>query len=311
MLKELHEIDLNSTDGERRLRAALRDGFFFVRNTVPEALLDDAYQLLEAFFTLPTEVKQECRVPGSNGQSGYTPPLIETAEKGRVPDWKELFHWGVRLPENHPLRVRYPARYPEPLLPEDIVPGIEAVLTELHARMLAFQHEVASAVGRGLGVPAEYFAELLQDGPVVNRATWYPPMADAPSKDHVWAVEHQDFDLLTALPRATARGLQVQAEDGSWLSVDAPAGYAVVNVGMVLERLTDGLARAAVHRVVADPDQQGGRLSIVQFCHPAPWTVLAPLRIPGETEHPRRFPILTADDLFQRTMYRINRLGSR
>ncbi|MDH6129704.1 2-oxoglutarate and iron-dependent oxygenase domain-containing protein [Kitasatospora sp. GP82] len=311
MLKELYEIDLSGHGSDRRLRAALQDGFFFVRNTVPESLLDDAYQLLEAFFALPAEVKQECRVPGSNGQSGFTPPLVETAEKGRVPDWKELFHWGVRLPEDHPLRVRYPSRYPQPLLPEALVPGIDAVLTELHTRMLAFQHEVAAEIGRSLGLPAQYFAELLQDGPVVNRATWYPPMQDAPSQDHVWAVEHQDFDLITALPRATAGGLQVQAEDGSWLPVDAPAGYAVVNVGMVLERLTGGLARAAVHRVVAEPGQSGGRLSIVQFCHPAPWTVLTPLRIPGEEERASRFPTLTADDLFQRTMYRINRLDSR
>jgi hypothetical protein len=55
--------------------------------------------------------------------------------------------------------------------------------------------------------------------------------------------------------------------------------------------------------VVATAGQTGGRLSIVQFCHPAPWTVLTPL-----AGSPPRYPTLTADDLFQRTMYRINRL---
>ncbi|WP_030744082.1 isopenicillin N synthase family oxygenase [Streptomyces sp. NRRL S-31] len=308
----LHEIDVAGRTGSATVRAALGDGFFLVRNAVPESLLDEAYQLLEQFFALPLDDKKSVRVPGSNGQSGYTPPLVETAEKsGRTPDWKELFHWGAALPAGHPLRTRYPARYPDPCLPDELVPGIGKVLSELHTRMKAFQVKVVGTIGEALGVPAGYFEEMLDDGPVVNRAAWYPPMGGAPSEQHTWAVEHQDFDLITALPRATAPGLQVLHHDGEWLSVDAPEGYAVVNVGMVLERLTDGLARAAVHRVVADPQQSGGRLSIVQFCHPTPWTVLTPLRLPGSEGQPQRFPTLTADALFQRTMYRINRLDAQ
>ncbi|GHJ36891.1 isopenicillin N synthase family oxygenase [Streptomyces sp. TS71-3] len=308
----LQEIDIQGKAGTSAVLQALRDGFFLVRNTVPERLLDDAYGLLEEFFTLPAEDKLRCRVPGSNGQSGYTPPLVETAEKGTAPDWKELFHWGAPLPAAHPLRVRYPARYPDPRMPDDLVPGIGKVLTELHTRMKAFQVHVVGVLGEALHVHPEYFAEMLDDGPVVNRAAWYIPMENAPSEQHIWAVEHKDFDLITALPRATAPGLQVLHQDGEWLSVDAPEGYAVVNVGMVLERLTDGLARAAVHRVVADPQQSGGRLSIVQFCHPTPWSVLTPLTLPGIRDGaPQRFPTLTADAVFQRTMYRINRLDAQ
>ncbi|HEX5567249.1 MAG TPA: 2-oxoglutarate and iron-dependent oxygenase domain-containing protein [Streptomyces sp.] len=308
----LHEIDVDGRTDSVTVKSALRDGFFLVRNSVPESLLDEAYHLLEEFFTLPLEAKKAARVQGSNGQSGYTPPLVETAEKsGETPDWKELFHWGAALPAGHPLRARYPARYPDPHMPDDLVPGIGKVLSELHTRMKAFQVGVVGVIGQALGVHPGYFEEMLEDGPVVNRAAWYPPMEGAPSREHVWAVEHQDFDLITALPRATAPGLQVLHHEGEWLAVDAPEGYAVVNVGMVLERLTDGLARAAVHRVVASPDQSGGRLSIVQFCHPTPWTVLSPLRLPGSEGTPQRFPTLTADALFERTMYRINRLDTQ
>ncbi|MFI2379119.1 isopenicillin N synthase family dioxygenase [Streptomyces sp. NPDC018964] len=305
----LKEIDLARPGGHSHLRSALHDGFFLVRNTVPESLLDEAYDFLRAFFALPAEDKDACRVPGSNGQAGYTPPLVEHAEKGAVPDWKELFHWGAPLPVGHPLRVRYPARYPDPYFPDLLVPGIGSALRELHARMLDFQHDVVRTLADALGAHPDYFADMLEDGPVVNRATWYPPMDLAPSDRHVWAVEHQDFDLITALPRATAAGLEVLV-DGEWLAVDAPRGYAVVNVGTVLDRLTNGLARAAVHRVVARPGQHEGRLSIVQFCHPAPWTTLAPLRVPGAEDRPQRFAPLTADELFQRTMYRIRRLDA-
>jgi isopenicillin N synthase-like dioxygenase len=304
----LREITITGPNDAKELRAALREGFFLVRNTVPEGLLDDAYAMLHTFFHLPAEDKLSCRVEGTNGQSGYTPALVETAEKSTRPDWKELFHWGTRLPANHPLRARYPARYPPPTFPDRLVPGIGAALTELHARMLAFQIRVVGTIAEYLGIPAGYFAEMLDDGPVVNRATWYPPMDTAPSREHMWAVEHQDFDLITALPRATAAGLQVRREDGEWLPVEVVEGYAVVNIGMVLERLTNGLARAAVHRVLAGPEQHAGRLSIVQFCHPTPWTILSPVLLAEADHHLPRYPTMTADALFQRTMYRINRL---
>lgn len=123
--------------------------------------------------------------------------------------------------------------------------------------MLRFQHDVVRTLADALGAHPDYFTDLLEDGPVVNRATWYPPMAEAPTDRHVWAVEHQDFDLITMLPRATSAGLEVLV-DGEWLKVEAPPGHAVVNVGMVLDRLTNGLARAAVHRVVAPPDSGKG-----------------------------------------------------
>ncbi|MET7453962.1 2-oxoglutarate and iron-dependent oxygenase domain-containing protein [Streptomyces sp. NPDC005574] len=305
----LKEIDLERPGGRAHLRGALRDGFFLVRNTVPESLLDEAYAFLHAFFALDADAKHTCRTPGSNGQSGYTPALVEHAEKGTVADWKELFHWGAPLPARHPLRRRYPARYPDPYFPDHLVPGIGSALRELHTRMVRFQHDVVRALAGALGAHPDYFTDMLEDGPVVNRATWYPPMDQAPSTQHVWAVEHQDFDLITALPRATAAGLEVLL-DGQWLAVDAPPGYAVVNVGMVLDRLTNGLARAAVHRVVARPGTHEGRLSIVQFCHPTPWTTLSPLHIPDADNGPQRFATLTADELFQRTMYRIRRLDT-
>jgi isopenicillin N synthase-like dioxygenase len=305
----LTEVSLDGPVDAGHVRSALHDGFFLVRRTVPDAVLDDAYGLLAEFFARPADEKAEAVVPGSNGQSGYTPSGVETPEKTRVPDWKELFHWGTRLPPGHPLRRRYPARYPEPYFPDALVPGIGKVLTELHERTLEFQHRVVAVVAEALGAAPSYFAEMIEDGPVVNRAAWYPPMEQAPAPGRIWAAEHQDFDLITALPRATASGLQVLAASGEWLPVDAPGDHVVVNVGMVLERLTNGLARAAVHRVVATGDRTAARLSIVQFCHPAPWTVLTPLT--GPARHPApRHPVLTADDLFQRTMFRINRLES-
>jgi isopenicillin N synthase-like dioxygenase len=302
----LTEIDITpGADLARSATAktALGQGFFLVRHTISPGLLDDAYGLLGEFFARSPEEKLACRSPGSNGQSGYTAPMVETAERSTRPDWKELFHWGAPLPDGHPLARRFPARYPVPVWPDHLVPGIGAALRALHAAMLEFQLDVVDAIGRALGAEPAFFRDMLEEGPVVNRATWYPPMADAPSAGHLWAVEHQDFDLVTALPRATTPGLEVLFDDG-WKPVTPDEGYAVINGGMVLERLTNGAIPAALHRVVSPPGQHEGRLSIVQFCHPTPWTVLTPLTLPGAMP---KFSTLTAGDLFDRTMFRINR----
>jgi isopenicillin N synthase-like dioxygenase len=308
----IKEIDISASAGHGPPAAAgdaLRDGVFLVRHPISEALLDEAYGLLGEFFALPLEAKLKCRAPGTNGQAGYTPALIETAERSRKPDWKELFHWGRPLPAGHPLRERYASRYPDPVMPDALVPGITSALTSLHDALFDFQLSVVDVVGGALGVAPGYFREMLEDGPVVNRAAWYPPMAAAPAGDYVWAVEHQDFDLITALPRATSAGLEARV-DGEWQPVIPPEGYSVIIAGMALERLTGGAVPAVFHRVKAAPGPQASRLSIVQFCHPAPWTVLAPLDVPAGLGATTLFPALTAGDLFDRTMYRINRLDS-
>ncbi|MHB9864571.1 2-oxoglutarate and iron-dependent oxygenase domain-containing protein [Streptomyces sp. YIM S03343] len=299
----LKEIDLDQPGSRDHVRGALHDGFFLVRSTVPESLLDEADSFLRAFFALPAEDKAACRVAGTDGQSGYTQPPVEHTGKDAAPARKELFHWCARLPAAHPLRRRFPDRYPDPYFPDHLVPGIGSALCELHTRTLGFQYEVVRTVADALGAHPDYFADLLEDGPVVNRATWYPPMDRAPTHRHVRVADHQDSGLLTALPLAAEAGLEVLV-DGEWLPVDAPRGYAVVQVGMALDRLTNGLARAAVHRVVAGRGRPEGSLSVVQFCHPAPWTTLTPLRIPGAEDRPLRFAPLTADELFRRTLYR-------
>lgn len=310
MLKEIDMKTIADSSQSALLRAALQDGVFLVRHGISETLLNDAYGLLGKFFALPLDQKLAHRALGANGQAGYTPALVESAEKSDNADWKELFHWGEGLAVGHPLRDRFPNRYPDPILPDGAVPGIGIVLTELHAAMLDFQLKMVDLIAAALGLHSGYFREMLQDGPAVNRAAWYPPVADAPSRRHVWAVEHQDFDLITALPRATAAGLEVLVE-GEWIRVSPPDGCAVVNAGMVLERLTSGAIPAVIHRVIAASGQQGPRLSILQFCHPTPWTVLTPAGLPAGVAGHRQFPVMSAGDLFDRTMYRINRLDAR
>ena len=293
------------TDGVRR---SLGTGFVFTTHDIGSDLLDSAYAMLATLFALPTEAKARWIAPGSHGQSGYTGVLVETAAGSSAADWKEMYNWGAEVSAAHPLRQRYPSHYHDPVLPEADVPGITAVLTEFHRRVLDLQRRFLRIVAVALGCHEAFFDDMVLDGSHLTRAIHYPPMATAPAAGHVWAAEHRDINLITALPRASGPGLQLRTADG-WADVIAPDGQLVINSGIMLERLSNGLIPAGRHRVVAPsvPGRPGqDRYSVVQFCHPAPWFVLSPLASCVSADRPLRYGTIEAGALLERTLWDIN-----
>ena len=310
------EVDLLAFErGSRGQQAATVDGvmrslgtgFVLTRSDLPAALLDEAYGLLATFFALPEVAKQGFHSPKAAGQTGYTGTLVETAAGETLPDWKEMLNWGLPLPQHHPLRRRYPLLYPDQVLPEAAVPGITAVLESFHRSVADLQRRFLRIIATGLGLDIDFFEAVVRDGPTLTRAIHYPPMPTAPAEGHVWAAAHGDINLITALPRATAAGLQVLVE-GEWRDALAPDGQVILNSGLMLERLSNGRIPTGWHRVVAPAGSTEARLSVVQFCHPTPSTVLNPLASCIDAEHPQRFAALTAADALEEVLYRINLL---
>lgn len=289
-------------DGVRR---SLATGFVYTSHDLSEDMLDTAYGMLEQFFSLPAEEKQRWVAPGTHGQTGYTGLLVETAATSDHPDWKEMLNWGRTVPVGHPLRTRYPHRYHDPVLPDGAVPGIAEVLMELHDKVAALQTRFLRIIALGLGAHEDLFASMTTDGPHLTRAIHYPPMELAPGAEHVWAAEHGDINLITALPRATARGLQVKTVDG-WVDAVPPEGHVVINTGIMLDRISNGLIPTGIHRVVADAGATGDRYSVVQFCHPTPWTTLAPLPSCSTPDNPQRHLPVDAGSLLDQVLWEIN-----
>ncbi|MGZ0229207.1 MAG: isopenicillin N synthase family dioxygenase [Acidimicrobiales bacterium] len=284
---------------------SLATGFVYTTSDISETLLDDAYGMLAEFFHKSAEVKAEYVVEGSHGQSGYTGLLVETAASSDAPDWKEMLNWGTNLPAGHPLRTRFPHRYNAPVLPEAAVPGITDVLLRFHNQVEDVQRRFLRIIAVGLGVHESLFDDLLTDGATLTRSIRYPDMQGAPGGAHVWAGEHADINLITALPRATARGLQVKFE-GEYMDAKPPPRHMIINTGMMLERLSNDVIPSGIHRVVADPGQPGERYSVVQFCHPSPWTILSPLPSCCGPDNPQRYGAISAADALDKVLYEIN-----
>jgi isopenicillin N synthase-like dioxygenase len=284
---------------------SLQTGFVYTRHDLSEDLLDTAYGMLREFFTLPIATKQRFVAPGANGQTGYTGLLVETAASSDRPDWKEMLNWATPIEPGHPLKRKFPTAYPDQLLPEDAVPGITAVLYRFHDAIAALQRRFLRVIAQGIGCHETFFDDMVADGPTLTRAIRYPPMTEVPDAGHEWAGQHGDINLITALPRSTAPGLQVKV-DGAWVDAVAPEGQVIINTGIMLERLTNGRIPIGWHRVVAAPGYEGERYSVVQFCHPRPWTVLSPVPACCTPETPQRFAAITAADALDEVLYQIN-----
>jgi isopenicillin N synthase-like dioxygenase len=313
------DVDLlafeQGTEEQRRavvdgVMQSLRTGFVYTSHDLSDDLVDTAYGMLAEFFSLPMEEKTKSVAPGTHGQTGYTGLLVETAAVSDVPDWKEMLNWGRELPAGHPLRRKYPHRYPSRTLPEEQVPGITAVLEQFHDKVLDLQRRFLRIIALGIGCHESFFDTMTDNGTALTRAIHYPAMEMAPGEAHVWAGAHADINLITALPRATARGLQVDVdkhgEGERWVDAVPPDDGVIINTGIMLEHITNRLIPSGWHRVVADPDQPGDRYSVVQFCHPTPWTILSPVPSCITADNPQRFAPIESGDLLDQVIYDIN-----
>lgn len=316
-MNEILEVDLlafeQHTGAARRavvdgVARSLETGFVYTRHDLSEDLLDTTYGMLAEFFSLPAEVKQQFNVPGAHGQTGYTGLLVETAASSDVPDWKEMLNWASPIPAGHPLKRKFPVAYPDQVVPDAAVPGIGEVLYRFHDAIADLQRRFLRVIAEGIGCHESFFDDMVVDSPTLTRAIRYPPMSEVEgggAGGHVWAAAHGDINLITALPRATAPGLQVLVDD-VWVDAIAPDGQVVINTGIMLERLTNGRIPIGWHRVVAAPGYDDERYSVVQFCHPRPWTVLQPVPSCCTPEHPQRFAAITAADALDEVLYEIN-----
>jgi isopenicillin N synthase-like dioxygenase len=321
MSDEILDVDLlafeNGSGDQRRavvdgVTRSLATGFVYTSHDVSDDLLDTAYGMLREFFESADEAKQSAVVPGANGQTGYTGLLVETAASSDKPDWKEMLNWSTPIPAGHPLKRKFSNAYPDQMWPEHVVPGITDVLYRFHDTVADLQRRFLRVIAEGIGCHETFFDDMVQDGPTLTRAIRYPAMSeldtalgDGGEPGHVWAAAHADINLITALPRSTAPGLQVKVNE-EWADAIPPDNGIIVNTGIMLERLTNGTIPSGWHRVVAAPGYEGERYSVVQFCHPRPWTVLSPVPSCCTPESPQRFSAISAEDALDEVLYEIN-----
>ena len=279
-----------------------RTGFAVVADHgIDQALIDRAVDATKAFFALPEAVKRAYHVPGSGGARGYTPFGVETAKDATVHDLKEFWHVGRELPAGHAYR-RY---MPDNLWPAEIA-GFRPQVQALYDALDAMGATLLRAIARYLGLDARFFDDKVRLGNSVLRLLHYPPVpADAPG---VRAGAHEDINVITLLLGAEEAGLEVKTRDGQWLPITPPQGALVVNVGDMLQRLTNHVLPSTSHRVVNPaPERRGfARYSTPFFLHFEPEYRIETLPGCVSAEAPDRYPEpITADEFLQQRLREI------
>jgi isopenicillin N synthase-like dioxygenase len=268
---------------------------------IPDELIHRAEDKAKAFFALPDEVKRNYLIPGGGGARGYTPFGIETAKGLKAHDLKEFWHVGRDLPPGH----RFRDHMPDNLWPAE-VPSFKDTFQELFATFDRTGLKILKAIARYLKIDENYFEDAVRDGNSVLRALHYPPQKE-PTGEHIRAGAHEDINAITLLLGAEEAGLELQTMDGRWIPVSPRSGELVVNIGDMLQRLTNGVLRSTSHRVVNPaPDRAAhARYSMPFFLH---FRSDFPIESLPETvpagEQPK-WPPVTANDYLQERLREI------
>lgn len=280
-----------------------RYGFVVIRgHGVPARLTADFLDCYRAFFALPEAVKRRYHVPGTGGARGYTPFGIETARGAAHHDLKEFWHVGRELPAGH----RY-SRYMPPNLWVEELPGFRELSLAMFAAFDAVGRTLLRAIARSLQLADDWFEPTVSEGNSVLRVIHYPPMPPDPAGS-IRASAHEDINVITLLMGADEPGLEVLTKQGQWLAVDPPPGSLVVNVGDMLQRLTNGVLRSTTHRVVNPPSDRAriARFSMPFFLHFNPDFLIETLESCVTPERPNAYPTpVTADEYLQQRLREI------
>lgn len=268
-------------------------GFVAVKNHgIPDELIADLYKYVQQFFALPGEEKKKYEIPDLAGQRGYTSFGKEHAKGSDAPDLKEFFQFGQVVEDNDPIKSEYPDN-----VQVNDVPAFNTTFTKAYRAFEKSGRALLQAIALYLGLDEHYFDEYIHNGNSILRAIHYPPITQEP-KSAIRAEQHEDINLITLLVGASADGLQILTKQNEWVPVTSLPEQIVVNVGDMLQRLTNNKLKSTTHRVVNPPREMWGssRFSIPFFLHPKGEMSLACLESCIDERHPKAFPDATAGE---------------
>ncbi|MBW4533364.1 MAG: isopenicillin N synthase family oxygenase [Pleurocapsa minor HA4230-MV1] len=315
LFKEIPTVDLHDFASNRPLvkqnfvqtlgNAFENIGFVAVKNHgLTDAMSENLYHAVKQFFALPEATKLNYEISGIGGQRGYTAKGKEHAKGRSVGDLKEFYHVGQELAEAELTRLNYPAN----IFPSEVPEFANATITA-YRTLEAAGVQILRAIALYLQLEENYFDRQVKLGNSILRPIHYFPInnpQDIPA-NAVRAAAHGDINLITLLMGASAEGLEILRQDGNWIPFTALPNQIAVNVGDMLERLTNKKLRSTIHRVV-NPAQgfwDTPRYSIPFFMHPVSEMDLSCLAECIDEQHPKQFEDLTAGEFLTQRLREI------
>lgn len=283
----------NKKDFVQELGKAFEEvGFVAVKNHgVPDQLIGDLYKYIQEFFSLPIEQKKMYEIPELAGQRGYTSFGKEHAKGSDNPDLKEFYQYG-QIPRDNYIEDEYP-----PNISIKQINLFDKTFSDAYRVFEKLGSALLQAISMYLNLDEHYFDKYIFNGNSILRAIHYPPITQEP-KTAIRAEQHEDINLITLLVGASADGLQILTKQQNWVGVTSLPDQIVVNVGDMLQRLTNNKLRSTTHRVV-NPDRElwhTSRFSIPFFLHPISCMSLQCFPECIDIQHPKLYKDATAGE---------------
>ena len=263
-------------------------GFFYVKHHgIPPEVVKRTYQAAKAFFDLPFEAKQLLHVAKSGPTlRGYNPMYAENVDPENTRDFKESFDFGLHQEEVSPF-------FGPNLMPSELA-GFEETCEAYHSAMMELARKLVGALSLSLGLPADHF-EAMQRNPItIQRLQHYPPQTDVVGPEEIGIGAHTDYGFLTILSQDSVGGLQVRNRAGEWIAAPPIEGTFIINIGDLVETLTNGRYASTIHRVVNTSGRE--RYSIPFFIDLDFDAVVEPLPTCVSSENPPKYPAYTCGE---------------
>jgi len=306
MAKHVPTLDIRRFESDKstfvaELGAAYREfGFCCISgHGIASDLIVNAYRVFQQFFALPEAIKMKYHLPGTGGARGYTGFGIETAKDSLYPDLKEFWHIGREIPRDS----KYAEIMAPNLWPESEVHDFKEYGYGLYEALDQLGTRVLRALALHIDLPENYFDDKTNFGNSILRPIHYPPITNE-NVPNVRAGAHEDINFITLLVGASAAGLEVYTREQMWLPITTQGDAIVVNIGDMLQRLSNHVYPSTTHRVVNPQGEDGRkpRYSVPFFLHPNPDFLIETLPQCVSADNPDRYPqpVLAHDYLMER-----------
>ncbi|XP_044478798.1 protein SRG1-like [Mangifera indica] len=270
--KEHTELELE------KLEATCKEWGIFqlVNHGVSSSLLEKLKLEIQEFCELPVEDKMKFKIkPGEF--EGYG-SLVRSDGK---------LDWGDRLLMiTNPVHRRKPYLFPE--LPSSLRNTLECYFQELQN----LSKILLGMIAKNLKMEIKEMEELFEDGMQLVRLNYYPPCSEP--EVVMGIIPHSDATGITILHQVNGvDGLQIK-KDGVWIPLSIPPEAFVINLGDILEIISNGVYQSIEHRVTINSEKE--RISVAFFVNPRFDAEIGPARSLVNPKNPPLFKKIRTED---------------
>lgn len=266
--------------------ALSNSGFMYVKNHgISSNLVSDVFGITRKFFGLSMDEKMELHVSRSDvALRGYIEPFGENTDPTKTKDLKECFDIG---PERAALEGPFfgPNQWP------DSMPEFQRLTYEYHEKMVQLSQRLLEGIAISLDLPENYFQPLMQSPISIQRLLHYPPQTGKIDESIIGIGAHTDYGNLTVLAQDDVGGLQVMNREGDWIEATPIPDTFIINIGDLIQRLTNDVYLANLHRVINTSGRE--RYSIPFFIDADYDAVFDPLESCVGPDNPARYEPVT------------------